>query len=91
MLITVRHDSMLPVYASVFYDTQLACCKAAFGGQTTNACVMGLPNPPTARPSASPSLSPTASPTLSPTHIPLKVPRQAHQQAQVYLPLQAQH
>ncbi len=34
-----------PIYATVFYDTQLKCCKGAFGGQISGACIMGLPNP----------------------------------------------
>ena len=48
---TVPH----PNHATMFYPTQLACCKAAFGGQTSNACVMGLPSPPTAKPSVAPT------------------------------------
>jgi len=53
---TVPH----PNYATMFYTTQLECCKAAFYGQTSNACVMGLPNPPTAKPSVAPT---TVAPT----------------------------
>ena len=36
-----------PISAAVFYATQLECCKGAFGGQTSGACIKGLPNPPT--------------------------------------------
>ena len=58
---TVPH----PIYATTFFTTQLECCKASFGGQTSNACVMGLPNPPTAKPSVAPTtVAPT---TKSPT------------------------
>jgi len=39
-----------PTYATVFFDTQLLCCKGAFGGQTSGACINGLPNPPTFSP-----------------------------------------
>jgi hypothetical protein len=39
-----------PIYATVFFDTQLSCCKGAFGGQMSGACMKGLPNPPTAAP-----------------------------------------
>ena len=56
-----------PLSATVFYDTQLACCKAVFVGQTSNACVMGLPSPPTAKPTVAPTtVAPT---TKSPTTV----------------------
>ena len=29
------------------YTTMLACCKTAYVGQTSNACIKALPNPPT--------------------------------------------
>ena len=32
------------------YSTQLACCKGAYGGQTSGACLAGLPEPPTQAP-----------------------------------------
>ncbi|KAL3804042.1 hypothetical protein HJC23_006433 [Cyclotella cryptica] len=32
------------------YSTELACCKAYFGGQTSGFCYSKLPNPPTASP-----------------------------------------
>jgi hypothetical protein len=32
------------------YATQLACCKAAYGGQVSNVCIKGLLNPPTSAP-----------------------------------------
>ena len=54
-----------PPSATIFYTTQLQCCKAAFGGQTSNACVMGLPSPPTAKPSV--ALTTIAPITKSPT------------------------
>ena len=62
-----KNTTPLPIHATMFYPTQLACCKAAFGGQTSNACVMGLPNPPTAKPTATPTSKPTAAPTFAPT------------------------
>eukprot|EP00578_Thalassiosira_sp_NH16_P019189 CAMPEP_0181099522 /NCGR_PEP_ID=MMETSP1071-20121207/12704_1 /TAXON_ID=35127 /ORGANISM="Thalassiosira sp., Strain NH16" /LENGTH=298 /DNA_ID=CAMNT_0023182189 /DNA_START=114 /DNA_END=1007 /DNA_ORIENTATION=+ len=34
------------------YDDQLACCKAAYGGQTSGACIASLPSPPTTSPTA---------------------------------------
>jgi len=39
------------------YSTMLACCKAAYGGQTSNTCIGALPSPPTTAP------TPTAAPT----------------------------
>lgn len=32
------------------YLTELACCKGAYGGQRSNACINALPNPPTQSP-----------------------------------------
>lgn len=32
------------------YTTQLACCKGAYVGQTSNYCINGLPEPPTLSP-----------------------------------------
>ena len=32
------------------YTSQLACCKAAYGGQVSNACIKDLANPPTSSP-----------------------------------------
>jgi hypothetical protein len=32
------------------YESQLECCKGAYGGQTSGACLMALPNPPTTSP-----------------------------------------
>jgi hypothetical protein len=32
------------------YTSQLACCKAAYGGQVSNACIKDLANPPTSAP-----------------------------------------
>jgi len=32
------------------YSTELSCCKAAYAGQTTGACLKRLPNPPTTSP-----------------------------------------
>ena len=32
------------------YTTQLACCKGAYVGQTSNYCINGLPKPPTLSP-----------------------------------------
>ena len=55
------------------FQTQLECCKGAFAGQTSNACLKGLPNPPTPLPTSlstkSPSHLPTSTPTKSPTAI----------------------
>merc|ERR1719253_887868 len=33
-----------------FYDSMLACCKGAYGGQTSGACIAALPSPPTESP-----------------------------------------
>ena len=60
----------LPIYTIVTYGSQLECCKAAYGGQTSNACVQGLPNPPTKAPTAQPTSKPTAMPTAMPTATP---------------------
>jgi hypothetical protein len=35
---------------AVIYDTELECCKAAFAGQTSGACLAALPSPPTVSP-----------------------------------------
>ena len=35
------------------YSSQLECCKASYGGQQSNACINGLPNPPTGSPTES--------------------------------------
>ena len=32
------------------YTSMLACCKAAYGGQMSMACIQALPNPPTGAP-----------------------------------------
>ena len=62
-----------PNYATLFFDTQLLCCKSSFAGQTSNACLKGLPDPPTQLPTSlstkSPSHLPTSTPTKSPTAI----------------------
>lgn len=55
----------LPVYATTFYSSQLECCKGAYGGQTSEACIKGLPSPPTSTPTASPTFKPTSSPSTS--------------------------
>ena len=64
----------LPIYAIVTYSSQLECCKAAYGGQTSNACVQRLPNPPTNAPTAQPTSKPTATPTATPTAKPTATP-----------------
>eukprot|EP00584_Thalassiosira_punctigera_P016426 CAMPEP_0172546642 /NCGR_PEP_ID=MMETSP1067-20121228/16347_1 /TAXON_ID=265564 ORGANISM="Thalassiosira punctigera, Strain Tpunct2005C2" /NCGR_SAMPLE_ID=MMETSP1067 /ASSEMBLY_ACC=CAM_ASM_000444 /LENGTH=419 /DNA_ID=CAMNT_0013333605 /DNA_START=123 /DNA_END=1382 /DNA_ORIENTATION=+ len=35
------------------FDSQLACCKAAYAGQTSGACLAGLASPPTTAPTES--------------------------------------
>ena len=45
-----KNTTPLPIYATIFFDTQLLCCKGAFGGQMSGACIKGLPNPPTLSP-----------------------------------------
>ncbi len=45
-----KSETLYPIYASTFYDTQLACCKAAYAGQSNGACIKGLANPPTSSP-----------------------------------------
>jgi hypothetical protein len=62
-----KNTTPLPIYATMFYNTQLLCCKGAFGGQISGACIMGLPSPPTAKPTPSPTSKPTAVPTFAPT------------------------
>jgi len=59
-----------PNYAAIFYSSQLECCKGAFGGQTSNACLMGLPMAPTLLPTVAPTRKPTAVPTAAPTSKP---------------------
>ena len=39
-----------PSYATTFFNNQLDCCKGAYGGQTSGACLAGLPNSPTMAP-----------------------------------------
>ena len=39
-----------PSYATTLFDNQLDCCKGAYGGQTSGACLAGLPNSPTMAP-----------------------------------------
>ena len=34
------------------YATELACCKGAYAGQVSGACLASLPNPPTSSPTA---------------------------------------
>jgi hypothetical protein len=34
-----KNTTLLPIYATVFYATQLECCKGAFGGQISGACI----------------------------------------------------
>jgi hypothetical protein len=48
-----------PIYVIVTYDTELQCCKAAYGGQSTDGCVQGLPNPPTKSPTVPPTPKPS--------------------------------
>ncbi len=47
-----KSDFPYPIYASTFYDTQLACCKAAYAGQTSGACIGKLSSPPTTSPTS---------------------------------------
>jgi hypothetical protein len=67
-----------PNYATIFYSSQLECCKCAFSGQTSNVCVKGLPMSPTLLPMARPTSEfiavPTAAPTLKPTFEPTGTP-----------------
>ena len=56
-----------PNYAIQLYKTQLECCKAAYGGQTSEKCVQSLPSPPTKSPSKKPTFKPTSSPSRKPT------------------------
>ena len=57
----------LPNHAIIVYTTQLKCCKGAYGGQVSNACIKGLPNPPTSKPTIAPTT--VAPSTKSPTTI----------------------
>jgi hypothetical protein len=45
------------------YSSMLACCKGAYGGQTTGACIAALPNKPTSAPTSTAAPTPTAAPT----------------------------
>ena len=38
------------------YDTMLACCKAAYSGQSSGACLQALPTPPTSSPTGADGL-----------------------------------
>jgi hypothetical protein len=38
------------------YDTMLACCKAAYSGQSSGACLQALPSPPTSSPTGADGL-----------------------------------
>ena len=66
-----------PIYTIVVYNTELECCRAAYGGQSTDVCVQGLPNPPTKKPTAAPTRKPTASPSKAPTRTPTASPSKA--------------
>jgi hypothetical protein len=66
-----------PIYTIVVYDTELECCRAAYGGQSTDACVQGLPNPPTKKPTSAPTRKPTRSPSKAPTKKPTASPTKA--------------
>jgi surface protein len=52
------------------YTTLLACCKAAYGGQTSGACIKGMANPPTFAPSRQTTQALTSSPTSTPSKKP---------------------
>jgi len=69
-----KNTAPYPTYASNFFSSQLACCKAAFGGQVSGACIKGLLSPPTKKPTAKPTSKPTAAPTLAPTSRPTSTP-----------------
>ena len=56
-----------PNYASVFFDTQLECCKSSYGGQMKRECLKGLPNPPTLSPTSLTEGPVTDLPSLWPT------------------------
>ena len=45
-----KNTAPYPIYATTFFTTQLECCKSVFPGQTSHACLAGLPNPPTMAP-----------------------------------------
>ena len=69
-----KNTAPYPNYAAMYYGSHLDCCKGAFGGQVSNACLMGLPMAPTLLPTAAPMSKPTAVPTSKPTSSPSKVP-----------------
>lgn len=48
-----------PNHATLFYATQLKCCKGAYSGQISHACIKGLPSPPTKLPVLKPSSKPS--------------------------------
>lgn len=64
----------LLIYAIMTYISRLECCKAADGGQTSNMCIQGLPNPPTKALTAQPTSKPTAMPMSKPTATPTAMP-----------------
>ena len=72
-----RNTLPRPNYAIQLYATELECCKAAYGGQMSEACVQGLPSPPTKSPSKAPTRKPTSSPSKAPTRKPTSSPSKA--------------
>ena len=66
---TVPMPSGRPVYT-----TQLACCKSAYAGQSSGACIKGMANPPTFAPSHAPTRASTRAPTSTPSRAPTQAP-----------------
>ena len=69
-----KNTAPYPTYAFIFFSSQLACCKAAFGGQVSGPCIKGLFSPPTMSPAKSPTKRPTLYPTTAPTSRPTSTP-----------------
>ena len=78
---TVPMPSGRPVYT-----TQLACCKSAYAGQSSGACIKGMANPPTFAPSHAPTRASTRASTRAPTSTPSHAPTQAPSRAPTRAP-----
>ena len=71
----MQTTAQLPIYVATLFDSQLECCKGAYMGQMSSACIKGLPKPPTTKPTASPTSNPsTARPSSIPTSTPTVTP-----------------
>jgi hypothetical protein len=68
----MQTTAQLPIYVATLFDSQLECCKGAYMGQMSSACIKGLPKPPIMKPTASPTSNPsTARPIQFRPRLPL--------------------